>query len=175
MGDPAAPGASARAHRPGQAVQAWAGCRGQERQAEQGSANQPRRVPARGRIALARRFRLGLAVGSRSGRLSRGGRSSRAGCQRAGRIALARRFRLGLAVGSRSGRLSRGGRSSRAGCQRRAHRPGQAVQAWAGCREQERQADQGWAIQPRRVPAPGASPWPGGSGLGWLSRAGAAG
>ena len=78
--------------------------------------------------------RLARAVGSRSGRLSRGGRSSRAGCQRAGRIALARRFRLGLAVEGRSGRLSRGRRTSRAGCQRRAHRPGQAVQAWAGCR-----------------------------------------
>ena len=142
MGDPAAPGASPRADRPGQAVQAWAGCREQERQAEQGWAIQPRRVPARGRIALARRFRLGLAVGGRSGRLSRGGRSSRAGCQPTGRIALARRFRLGLAVGGRSGRLSRGGR---------------------------------YFIQPRRVPAPGVSPWPGGSGLGWLSGAGAAG
>ena len=148
-------GCRARAHRPGQAVQAWAGCRGQERQAEQGSANQPRRVPAHGRIALARRFRLGLAVGSRSGRLSRGGRSGRAGYQRAGRIALARRFRLGLAVGSRSGRLSRGGRSSRAGCRARAHRPGQAVPAWAGCRGQERQPEQGSANQPRRVPAHG--------------------
>ena len=114
MGDPAAPGTSARAHRPGQAVQAWAGCREQERQADQGWAIQPRRVPAHGRIALARRFRLGLAVGSRSGRLIRGGRSSRAGCQH-GRIALARRFRLGLAVEGRSGSLSRGRRTSRAG------------------------------------------------------------
>ena len=69
-----------------------------------------------GRIALARRFRLGLAVEGRSGRRIRGRRSSRAGCRQ--RIALARRFRLGLAVGSRSGRLIRGRRTSRAGCRR---------------------------------------------------------
>src|SRR5208337_1961988 len=35
---------------------------------------------------------------------------------------------------------------------RRVRRPVQVAQAWAGCREQEQQAYQGSAIQPRRVP-----------------------
>ena len=120
--------------------------------------------------------RIARAVGSRSGRLIRGRRSSRAGCRQ--RIALGRRFGLELAVGSSSGRLIRGRRSSRA---LGAGAPGASPWAGgsgsrAGCREQERQADQGSAIQPRRVPAgAGALPWAGGSGLGWLARAGAAG
>ena len=101
----------------------------------------------------------------------RGRRSSRAGCRQ--RIALARRFRLGLAVEGRSGRLYQGSAIQ----PRRvppAHRPGQAVQAWAGCREQERQAVSGVG-DPAAPGAASASPWPGGSGLGWLSGAGAAG
>ena len=183
MGDPAPPAASARIASAGGSGLGWlarAGAAGDQGRRSSGAGGRA------GRIALARRFRLGLAGEGRSGRLIRGRRSSRAGCRRrahrpgqavqawagwrgqerqairgrrSGRAGCrrggspGRRFRLGLAGGSRSGRrLIRGRRSSRAGCERTGASPGQAVPAWAGCRGQERQADQGPAIEPRRVP-----------------------